>query len=262
MKNNHDRKSIEKKIHDDFFSGTSNFREKQEVFYPKSIKRTEQEYIFDIFGEMKGKKVLIYGIGSQTSLIKEFLDRGAEVVAIDISSESVKRVRDRIMKNNYEDKCTVLEMDCEDLVFEPNSFDFVFGRAIIHHLDIEKSLRQIHKILKRDGKIGFIEPLATNPVIQIYRRLTPKDRTSDEHPLKSSDFLLFLKGFDNVHLKFLYALTLLSFPIRMLTNNDGYFFKAFDFLNKIDELLLKIPGYRFLCWDVIITGKKKQAIFE
>lgn len=256
MVNNDNRKSIEKKIHDDFFSGTSNFRKKQVVFYPKSIKKTEIKYIFDFFGEIKDKKVLILGVGNQTSLIDAFIDSGAEVVAIDLSSESVKRVRDKIFKTNSESKCSILEMDCENLTFESHSFDFVFGRGIIHHLDIEKSLQQIQQVLKRKGKFGFIEPLATNPVIQLYRYLTPLDRTPDEHPFKSSDLRLFSKRFHNVHFKFLYALTLLSFPIRILTNNDKFFFKVFNFLNRADELLINIPGYRVLCWDVIITGKK------
>lgn len=48
----------------------------------------------DIFGEMKEKKVVIYGVGSQTSLINNVINRGAEVVAIDVSSEAVRRIRD------------------------------------------------------------------------------------------------------------------------------------------------------------------------
>ena len=34
----------------------------------------------------------------------------------------------------------------------------------------------------------FIEPLGTNPLINLYRKLTPRSRTVDEHPLIPKDF--------------------------------------------------------------------------
>ncbi|MCU7934583.1 MAG: methyltransferase domain-containing protein [Candidatus Thiodiazotropha sp. (ex Dulcina madagascariensis)] len=256
MRESEDRKATEKRMHDIAFSGTTDYRKKQEIFYSNDIQDTEFEYIFEVFGDLRDKKVLIYGVGDQTSLIKDFIDRGAYVTAIDISSEAVKRIKENIAHNDYKNKCDVLEMDCENLTFEKDSFDIVFGRAIIHHLDIAKSLEKIHYVLKNGGKVAFVEPLGTNPVIQLYRRLTPKDRTPDEHPLLSSDLALFSEYFDRVHFKYLYALALLAFIVRMTTKNDGVFMKSFNSLRKMDDVLLKIPGYRLLCWDVIISAEK------
>ncbi len=258
MTTNDNRKRIEIKFHDVMFSGSNNLRKRQRIFYVKSIQKTELEYVYNMFGDMKGKKILIYGIGQHISLIREFVNKGGYVVAIDISSEAVEKYRDRIAEDNCQNKYVVLEMDCENIAFKPCSFDFVFGRAIIHHLEMQKSLNQINFILKKEGKFAFIEPLGTNPVIQLYRHLTPKDRTPDEHPLTCSDLSYFSKNFRNVDFKFLYALTPLSFLIRLLTHNDRYFIKSFHFFQKIDELLLKIPRYKLLCWDAIITGEKLE----
>ena len=63
------------------------------------------------------------------------------------------------------------------------SFDIAYGSGILHHLNLNKSLNELKRILKKDGKIIFIEPMATNPFINLYRKFTPNARTSDEHPL-------------------------------------------------------------------------------
>jgi ubiquinone/menaquinone biosynthesis C-methylase UbiE len=247
----------EKEFHDEYFSGNSDTRRKQEKFYDKSIQQIEHQYVFDQFGDMNGKRVLIYGVGDHSSLIKDFVNRGAYVVGIDISSEAVKKINKRIASDKSEHLCTAMEMDCEDLTFEPESFDFVFGRSIIHHLDIPKSLQTINRVLKKGGKVAFVEPMATNPIIQLYRHLTPADRTPDEHPLTSSDLRLFSSMFNNVNLKYLYLLTSLAFIIRILGLNDKYFMPTFRFLHKIDNILSHIPGVKFLYWDIIILGMKK-----
>lgn len=251
------RKKTEKQIHDDYFSGNSTFRKKQEIYYPKNLKKIEQKYISNFFGNLNNKKILVYGIGCEASLLKSFIDKGAYVVGVDISVESVKSIKSQISGTDYEKKSEIIEMDCEYLTFEPDSFDYIFGRAIIHHLDIAQSIKQIKNVLKKDGKFAFVEPLATNPIIQFYRRLTPQDRTPDEHPLTSADLKLFSNEFAIIHFKFQHALALLSYLIRKLTTNESIFMFIYSVLSKIDAILMNIPGYRLLCWDVIIHGQKK-----
>ena len=61
-------------------------------------------------------------------------------------------------------------------------FDIVYGTGILHHLEINKCLNEIHRILKPDGNLLFVEPLGTNPLINLYRKFTPNSRSKDEHP--------------------------------------------------------------------------------
>ena len=58
----------------------------------------------------------------------------------------------------------------------------------------------------------FIEPLGTNPLINFYRKLTPKSRSKDEHPLVLKDFELIKKKFKKCKLKYYGFLTLIFFP--------------------------------------------------
>jgi ubiquinone/menaquinone biosynthesis C-methylase UbiE len=55
-------------------------------------------------------------------------------------------------------------MDANNLTFEDESFDIIFGGSILHHLDIEKSIGHIHRVLKPGGKVVFLEPLNMNPL--------------------------------------------------------------------------------------------------
>ena len=53
-----------------------------------------------------------------------------------------------------------------------------------------------------------MEPLGTNPLINIYRKFTPNARSPDEHPFKSEDIKLINSIFKNVEIKYYGFLTL------------------------------------------------------
>ena len=73
----------------------------------------------------------------------------------------------------------------------------LFTTGILHHLQINKCLDEIHRILKPNGSLIFIEPLGTNPIINFYRKFTPKSRSKDEHPLINKDFKYIKKNLKN-----------------------------------------------------------------
>jgi SAM-dependent methyltransferase len=77
-------------------------------------------------------------------------------------------------------------MDCHRLALRNESIDVVVGRAILHHLDFDVAMREVHRVLKRGGKAIFLEPLRDNPAGKLVRLLTPGARTKDELPLTRS----------------------------------------------------------------------------
>jgi ubiquinone/menaquinone biosynthesis C-methylase UbiE len=87
-------------------------------------------------------------------------------------------------------------MDAHDMQFEDGTFDFVFGDAILHHLNMARALDEIFRVLKPNGKILFVEPLDINPVGKLVRSLTKKARTSDEQPLRRCDIAEIKKRFE------------------------------------------------------------------
>jgi ubiquinone/menaquinone biosynthesis C-methylase UbiE len=71
----------------------------------------------------------------------------------------------------------------EDLRLPPNEFDLVYIANTIHHIQDRASLiEQVHRTLKPGGRFFSIDPIAYNPVINVYRRMATRTRTEDESP--------------------------------------------------------------------------------
>ena len=87
----------------------------------------------------------------------------------------------------------------ENTKLSSNYFDIIYGVGILHHLNLNKTVKEIERLLKKNGSLIFIEPLGTNPFINLYRKLTPNSRSKDEHPLTFNDIRYFkglFGGFD------------------------------------------------------------------
>lgn len=257
MQSNIPKKEYEKQFHDKYVAGSSGLRQAQSIFYSNRVQELEYSQVFSFFEALTGKKLLFYGCGGHFSLMKRFSEMGAQVIGIDISPRTVEKLRKNIKKAGIQSSCKALEMDCEDLNFPKGSFDIVFARSIIHHLDVEKSLEQIDFVLKKNGKCAFIEPMGTNPLINLYRHMTPQDRTPTEHPLVGADLELFKRKFSFTQFHFLYAMALIAFLLRKFSITSNLFWPVFKLLDKTDRYLLRIlPPYKLLCWDVIILCRK------
>lgn len=148
-------------------------------------------------------------------------------------------------------------MDANQLTFEDESFDVVYGGAILHHLDIEKTLNHVYRVLKPGGYILFLEPLNMNPIYKIYRKMNPKERTPDEHALVGSDFKIIRKKFTFKHVFFDFVSVVFGFMSLKIFGDKNYG----NFLNRvgyyIDVVLSKIPFLYVLFARVIIYGQKK-----
>jgi SAM-dependent methyltransferase len=99
-----------------------------------------------------GKELLEIGLGEGSD--SELLIRhGARWSGVDLTAESVERVRTRLMLRDlpYEElrQGSVLR-----LPFADNSFDMVFSHGVLHHVpDIEQAQREIHRVLRPGGEL-------------------------------------------------------------------------------------------------------------
>lgn len=146
-------------------------------------------------------------------------------------------------------------MDAHYLTFPDSSFDVVYGGSILHHLDLNKSIKEIWRILKKDGVIIFSEPLIYNPVAKIIRFLTPRARTADETPLGIKELYLINRYFYSTF----YYFQLIDIPFCilssiMLEKPSNAFTRLLD---KIDRQISKLPYINLLYRGVVIFGIKK-----
>jgi SAM-dependent methyltransferase len=147
----------------------------EHVFACPNALRAERYYNEQVARRFAGAEVLELGC-FDGSKCQRYLPLGPKrFTGIDISGVLVERARARGIEARV--------MDAQQLGFPDASFDLVYGGAILHHLDYERALRGIHRVLRPGGSAIFIEPLRDNPAFKLFRMLTPAARTADELPL-------------------------------------------------------------------------------
>lgn len=134
--------------------------------------------------EWKNKKVLEIGLG-QGAEAQKIIERGAVYYGIDLTEESVFRVKKRFELNNLKyDSVSV--MNAEKIEYEDEYFDIVFSHGVIHHSpEISKIIEEIYRILKKNGKA----------VIMLYHRNSLNYRVSINIIRRAGIFLLYIPGF-------------------------------------------------------------------
>ena len=221
----------------------------ENVFY-KAINNMNEDFNILIKKNAQGSIILDYGCG--TGIFSERISNSnpKKIFGIDISEISIDKAKKRAQEFKFNAEFKV--DNCEKTSFSNNTFDIVFGSGIIHHLVTEKSLNEIDRILKPNGKFIFMEPLGTNPIINFYRKITPKSRSHDEHPLINKDLIYIEKKFKDMKIKYYGLMTLVFFPFY----NQPQKSKFFKFLSSLDQFLFKFKFFRIFAWSVLITAKK------
>ena len=141
--------------------------------------------------------------------------------------------------------------DGHNLPYCDNEFDLIFARGVLHHLDLEVGISELKRVLSSKGKVVFGEPLAGNPLIQIYRFLTPKLRTPDERPLKSKDINFVRNSFEGISVKYYGFLTIFT---AIFTNRHSILAEQLD-----DFLLNRLKLGPFLAWACLIENISSKS---
>jgi SAM-dependent methyltransferase len=125
-----------------FFTDYDRFRYQNERHLPACIDALN----------VAGKRVLEIGLG-EGSESERLIRRGAHWSGVDLTAESVERVRARLTLRNlpYEElrQASVLA-----LPFAEDTFDMVFSHGVLHHVpDIKHAASEIRRVLRPDGEL-------------------------------------------------------------------------------------------------------------
>ena len=221
----------------------------ENIFY-KAIYNLNEDFFRYLEKNSKDSEILDYGCGVGSSTEKVIRFNPKKITGIDISEVSIKKAINKAKELEIDVEYCV--DNCEKTKFKNSSFDIVYGMGILHHLQIDKCLDEIHRLLKPNGTLVFIEPLGTNPLINLYRKFTPNSRSKDEHPLIAKDLNYINKKFDKTNIQYYGFLTLLFFPFYRKPEKS-FFFKILD---SIDRNLFKLKFFRIFAWSVIIVCNK------
>ena len=237
----------EKKFHNNLQSKKNGRFEN--IFY-KAIHNSKEDFLDFLKINSPNSEILDYGCGVGAFLEKVANLNPKKIIGIDISEVSIEKAKKLV--NGKQSKIELFVDNCENTKFNDNTFDVIYGTGILHHLNFSLCLNELLRILKPGGKFLFIEPLGTNPFINFYRKLTPKARSEDEHPLVEKDFELIQNKFKKVVINYYGFLTLIFFPFY----SDPAKSLVFKLLRNMDQFLFKFNFFKKLAWSVLIIAEK------
>jgi len=214
-----------------------------------SITRSSDDFVQGwIFEKGKGKKLLDYccGNGGHSILLAK---NGVYAVGIDISRTSIENAKSEAVKQGVAPQTKFLVMDAEATDFSDNTFDAAACLGVLHHLDTDKAFKELARITKPEGQVICNEPIAYNPLFQLYRKLTPQLRTEWEmhHILSKKDIEKAKTYFGKVEMRFFHLATLGAVPFR----NTPLFKPILKLAEVVDTVLLRIPLVQWLSWQIV-----------
>ncbi|PYP98839.1 MAG: hypothetical protein DMG76_25835 [Acidobacteria bacterium] len=157
------------------------------------------EYAYHLLGDVRGKIVLDYGCGDGLNTLV-LARRGATVKGLDISPDLIGIARQRLAVNDIRGDVELMVGSAHNLPLSDDSVDVVFGIAILHHLDLALSAREVRRVLRSGGRAILQEPVRNSKALKMLRRFIPyrgQDVSPFERPLTDQELADYASGFSS-----------------------------------------------------------------
>jgi SAM-dependent methyltransferase len=155
------------------------------------------EYMYALVGDVSGRRVLDLGCGTGADSVL-LAARGADVSAVDISPELLTLASQRAALDGQAERIVTLCGSTHDIPVPDASIDLVFGNAVLHHVDLALTAREVRRVLKPGGRAIFKEPMRDSKALAFLRGLIPyrqPDVSPFERPLRLDEVRAFASGF-------------------------------------------------------------------
>ena len=198
------------------------------------------QYFYSQLENIQGKKILDMGCGygfTSVTLAK----REGQITSIDISPKMIALTKRNAEFNNVNNSINAFVMSAQSLEFDDNSFDFVVGLGILHHLNLELAGKEISRVLEPGGQAIFIEPRIPFKFLIFFRSVFPVKCFESPGGSQITDkeikrFSAYFSSSQIEYFLFLNKFSRLSFIKRIdaqLENFDFYLVKKYPFLRKL-----------------------------
>lgn len=197
-----------------------------------------------------GKVFLDYACGNGKSALAAAQAGAALAIGLDISRISIENAKQAAREAKVEKNTWFVQGDAENTGLPTSSVDAIVCDGMLHHLDLSHAFPELRRILSPGGRIFAYESLCYNPLIKLYRNLTPEMRTNweKEHILGLAEVDFARRFFTVADLRYWHiASTLVPF---MRPCARG--------LHAIDAVLTRIPGIRRMAWIFTFEMQSKK----
>lgn len=126
----------------------------------------------------EGEHQTILEIGSGAGIFsRHLLKRNIKLTALDISFAFIQR-----SKEATGDKVRYVQGNAEMLPFKDGLLDAIFGISVLHHLNLERTLKEMARLLRKGGRVFFTEPNMLNPQVYLVKNVGFIKRYYNEVP--------------------------------------------------------------------------------
>ncbi|MDH4366043.1 MAG: class I SAM-dependent methyltransferase [Acidimicrobiia bacterium] len=194
----------------------------------------------------KGRVFLDYACGNGLFSLAAARAGAALAVGLDISRTSIQNARALSGAAGLTGNTWFVQGDCENTGLPDESVDTVLCSGMLHHLDLNHAFPELRRIMRPGARLLAYEALNYNPVLKLYRRLTPGMRTEWEkrHILSHRELRFARRFFDVEAVRYWHLFSLFATPFR----STPLFGSALAVTNGLDEIALQIPGLRLMAW--------------
>ena len=220
-------------------------------------------YLYQIAKEkyFSGARLLDFGCGpGESSML--FLRIGYHVNGFDVSDVNIELAKKLAHKYSFDERANFSTQTAENLEFDDNYFDAITGIDILHHVHIEKAIKECYRVLKPGGFAIFKEPVE-NLIFdrirntRIVKKFFPNQKsfdlhiTEDERKLNKNDIDIIKTEFRKVEIR---PFLVLSRFDKFLRNQED---KEPSYLEKLDEKFIKyIPGFSSFRGNICLILEK------
>lgn len=222
------------------------------VVFPPEQAAADLRWALETLSDVWGKTILDCGCGTGDSAVFLAL-MGARVCGFDISPKSIEIAKRRAEYNGVTDRTEFRVMAGEQLEYEDESFDIIFGKSVLHHLVLPLAASEIQRVLKPGGYGVFLEPQGTNPFLRFVRACVPypgKKRHGTDRPFTVRDIEILRRHFAAVDYR----------SFQLLGGLERLLGRRMARLQRVDERLLKcLPWLWPMCVRMGVRVQKSTS---
>ena len=213
---------------------------------------------------LQERKVLVVGCGAGDDALI-FAELGATVSAFDLSLEmlalAVRKAKESGLTISFE------QMPAEKMTYRSGTFDLVFARDILHHVDIPATMDEIVRVSK-PGAIFVVDEIYSHSITDVIRRSWIVERllylkmkgfiyngskpyiTQDERKMSEGDIAQVSSRLSSVQCKKFYNMVV----TRLIPD-------TFTPTAKLDRIALTILGSigRFVAGRIVLVGTLRKV---